>query len=727
MRGSFLLACLSAPLAVAGHGHFCRACADRAAALLVAGPRGDTALPALEAAPPPPAPVAALPFALSEVALTAGAGLPWRAQQTNLEYLLMLNVSSLAYNFRNTSGLPLQGATPFGGWETPFGPEGDDRGHFTGHWLSAAALAANSSSTPAAARAELRARSAELVDALGACQEQNAVTFPKFGPGYLSGAPTLYFDCLENLWRSPCRYMQVPYYNVHKIMAGLLDQHALLGSAPALRILLGMAAYFNRRIAALIATNGTATWEQVLQTEAGGMNDVMYKLFRLTRDPAHLRMAHLFDKQAWFAPMLNATDVLDGHHANTHLALAVGGAQRYAVIADAEYRNATDFFLRVLRAAHSYSTGGSNFKEFWHAPHAQGSSLFRDLGRSGELLRSHTLEHDHAHKHEHGRDADDAAAGHDNEESCTSYNFLKIARLLFEWSGRPDYLAMYNYVLNNGVLGIQDTSRPGVMIYLMPLGVGVTKGNSSRSWGSPLNSFWCCYGTAVESFAKLADSIFFRQPVAASGSDGSSGGALVVARLVSSVLASPGSLGLTQRAVTAPFNLSASITVDAVPAAGAAATTTLKVLIPPWAVGATVAVNGATQAAVAPGKFVALRGAASRGKWQAGDVVDVMLPMSITLRKLDDDRPQFGGMYSFVVGDTLLVGLEPSGHGGTGNELSVKSLDAVAWVDVSSNSTEEAPLRFVARALNRQLELMPLNEVVHERYTVYYNISVAAA
>jgi DUF1680 family protein len=153
--------------------------------------------------------------------------------------------------------------------------------------------------------------------------------------------------------------MQVPYYNVHKIMAGLLDQHVLLGSAPALWILLGMATYFNRCIAALIATNGTATWEQVLQTEAGGE---MYKLFRLTRDPAHLSMAYLFDKQSWFAPMLNATDVLGGRHANTHLVLAVGGAQRYAVIADAEYRNATEFFLGVLRSAHSYSTGGSNFQ-----------------------------------------------------------------------------------------------------------------------------------------------------------------------------------------------------------------------------------------------------------------------------------------------------------------------------------------------------------------------------
>ncbi len=50
---------------------------------------------------------------------------------------------------------------------------------------------------------------------------------------------------------------------------------------------------------------------------------------------------------------------------------------------------------------------------------------------------------------------------------------------------------------------------PGVVIYLLPMGTGQTKGGSSHGWGDPLHSFWCCYGTSVESFAKLADSIFF--------------------------------------------------------------------------------------------------------------------------------------------------------------------------------------------------------------------------
>jgi hypothetical protein len=55
----------------------------------------------------------------------------------------------------------------------------------------------------------------------------------------------------------------------------------------------------------------------------------------------------------------------------------------------------------------------------------------------------------------------------------------------------------YSYALNNGVLGIQYPGRPGVMLYLYPLGNGVTKGNSSRNWGTPFNSFWCVLGVGV--------------------------------------------------------------------------------------------------------------------------------------------------------------------------------------------------------------------------------------
>lgn len=58
--------------------------------------------------------------------------LHWRAQQTNLEYLLMLNVDSLLWSFRKTAGLPTPGKA-YEGWEDP---TCELRGHFVGNFSS---------------------------------------------------------------------------------------------------------------------------------------------------------------------------------------------------------------------------------------------------------------------------------------------------------------------------------------------------------------------------------------------------------------------------------------------------------------------------------------------------------------------------------------------------------------------------------------------------------------
>ena len=49
------------------------------------------------------------------------------------------------------------------------------------------------------------------------------------------------------------------------------------------------------------------------------------------------------------------------------------------------------------------------------------------------------------------------------------------------------------------------------MVYMSPLGKGVSRpqANWNQGWGTPDAAFWCCYGTAIESFAKLGDSIYF--------------------------------------------------------------------------------------------------------------------------------------------------------------------------------------------------------------------------
>jgi len=46
-------------------------------------------------------------------------------------------------------------------------------------------------------------------------------------------------------------------------------------------------------------------------------------------------------------------------------------------------------------------------------------------------------------------------AGRNTEETCTTYNMMKIARYLFRWSGDPRYADYYERAVSNGMLGSQ--------------------------------------------------------------------------------------------------------------------------------------------------------------------------------------------------------------------------------------------------------------------------------
>ena len=122
--------------------------------------------------------------------------------------------------------------------------------------------------------------------------------------------------------------------------------------------------------------------------------------------------------------------------------------------------------------------------------------------------------------------------------------------------------------------------------------------------------------------------------------------------------------------------------------------------------------------------------------WSAGDVLSLHLPCSVRLVRLDDTRPRYANSYSFVYGDTLLVGLETGGpNPNASNALRVPSLNASEWtvpvraeeVDQGGQQHVPQPLRFRAQTLGRTVDLMPLNEVVEERYTVYFNLTDAGS
>ncbi|KAH0888128.1 hypothetical protein HID58_050557, partial [Brassica napus] len=398
----------------------------------------------------------------------------WGAQQTNLEYLLMLDVDSLAWSFRKAAGLDAPGSY-YGGWERP---DSELRGHFVGHYLSATAYmwASTHNNT-------LKEKMSALVSALSTCQQ-------KLGTGYLSAFPSSFFDRFEA---------------ITPILAGLVDQYKLAGNTQALKMATWMGDYFYGRVRNVIKTYSVGRHWQSLNEETGGMNDVLYQIYSITGDSKYLLLAHLFDKPCFLGVLAVQADDISGFHSNTHIPIVVGSQLRYEITGDPLHKEISMFFMDIVNASHSYATGGTSVNEFWQDPKRMATTLQTE-----------------------------------NEESCTTYNMLKVSRNLFRWTKEVSYADYYERALTNGVLGIQRGTEPGLMIYMLPLGRGVSKAVTYHGWGTPYDSFWCCYGTGIESFSKLGDSIYFQE-------DGESPALYVIQYISSSLDWKSTGLTLSQR------------------------------------------------------------------------------------------------------------------------------------------------------------------------------------
>uniref|UniRef100_A0ACD5UGU0 Uncharacterized protein n=1 Tax=Avena sativa TaxID=4498 RepID=A0ACD5UGU0_AVESA len=517
-----------------------------------------------------------------------------RAQQTNLEYLLLLDVDRLVWSFRTQAGLPAPGA-PYGGWE---GADVELRGHFVGHYMSAAAKMWASTHNDT-----LAGKMSAVVDALHACQQQAA----NGGTGYLSAFPAEFFDRFEAI-----QPVWAPYYTIHKIMQGLLDQYTVAGNGKALEMVVAMAGYFGDRVRNVVQRHSIERHWTSLNEETGGMNDVLYQLYAITNDQRHLVLAHLFDKPCFLGLLAVQADSLSDFHANTHIPVVVGGQMRYEVTGDPLYKDIATFFLDAVNSSHSYATGGTSVSEFWYNPKRLAQTLSTE-----------------------------------NEESCTTYNMLKVSRHLFRWTKEIAYADYYERALINGVLSIQRGRDPGVMIYMLPQGPGRSKAVSYHGWGTQYDSFWCCYGTGIESFSKLGDSIYFEEK-------GSKPALYVVQYIPSTFNWKSAGLTVTQQVKplsSSDQNLEVSLSISA---KTNGQYTTVNVRIPSWTSenGAKATLNGNDLQLASPGTFLSVT-----KQWVSGDQLTLQLPINLRTEAIKDDRPEYASLQAVLFGPFLLAGL----------------------------------------------------------------------
>lgn len=261
-------------------------------------------------------------------------------------------------------------------------------GHYLGHYLSATAMAYEN----AGRNETIRQRGAGIVAALARVETANA----RMGePGFVYPYDMRSFQNLFD--KAPdtpggdgggnCQPVCVPFYVMHKVLAGLLDQHQRAGNAQALMVALKMADWTARHVEATIARYGMAKWQGVLDTEWGGMNDALLLLYSISRNATHMKTASRFNHFQWTAPLAAGLDALDGshgndggNHANTHIPEIVGSARGYELTGNATQHAIVSNFFNILTAGegeewdpaspggHTWATGGSNDQEHWCEP-----------------------------------------------------------------------------------------------------------------------------------------------------------------------------------------------------------------------------------------------------------------------------------------------------------------------------------------------------------------------
>ena len=600
---------------------------------------------------PPKVPPVAEPFALTEVRLLDG---PFRdAMLRDQKYLLTLDPDRLLQTFRVNAGLPTS-AKPYGGWE---GPAIEIRGHSLGHYLSALSLMYASTGDDA-----FKQRADRIVAELALCQSNS--TAMGFHAGYLSAFPESFIDRVEQGKR-----VWVPWYTLHKIMAGLLDANQLCDNGQALVVLTNMANWVKFRVDAL----PPAQMQKSLDTEQGGMNEVLANLYAVTGNTNYLQLAEAFNHQKVFVPLAQGMDRLNGLHANTQIPKVIGAIREYEITGEPQFLTVAGTFWDAVALHRSYVIGGHS-------------------------------------DHEHFFSTNDFARhlSTDTAETCNTYNMLKLTRELFALEPSAAKMDFYERGLYNHILASQDPAT-GMFVYLMPL-----KPGHFKSYSTPENSFWCCVGTGMENHAKYGDTIYFHDA-----------DSLYVNLFIASELSWP-QKGLVLRQETRfPESDSTFLKFNVSKPTSFA----VKIRHPGWATeGVAVSINGKKQSvSSAPGSYFTLQ-----REWHDGDKVEIQFPMALHTELL----PGTSNLVAILYGPIVLageLGTNAMPNPITRRQTDYSKLPAPAAPVLVGDLGDllkrikpvaDKPLAFRTEGLGqpRDFTLIPLYQLHRERYSVYWKV-----
>lgn len=564
-----------------------------------------------------------------------------------------------------------------------------------GHWFQGHYLSATSHALATADDATIASRAEEFMKLLEPCQRAD---------GYLGAWPSGVFDDLE-AGRRLRSGVSVPYYDVHKMLAGLLDRYTLLSDGRALRMAVALADYFVARVRNVIRVNGMATWQRILCVEWGGMNEAAYNLYAITKNESHRELGDYFEKQAFALPLSAGVDALSGLHANTHIPQVIGMARGYEVTGNVTQRRMAQYIFDTVFHTRAYATGNGNPHEHWWGRNLTGSRCeIGDTVKDPSCIEENVI----------------AAR---TEEGCTTYNMQKLARHLYFWSGAAKFMDYYELTFFSSLLS-HINGVDGRKLYYLPLGVlpqppstGQVPGlGFQKLWMDPFSGFLCCQGTMTESAAKLVDSTYQR-----AANDTST---VYVSQFLSSVL---DVAGLHVEQVSA-FPESRNHTTSLRVSCEVAKSIVMQLRVPGWADSGEnrVLLDGQLISTAAHnGSYLPLRLACR----PVGQQIDVHYPMTLRLEHINDARQQFVGVFAVLYGPILLAALSnssyvPAAAARTPPTSWIQRRDAASSPQHITDIVGMDGLVFYAKNVSGGLGgfwMVPLSKITTQYYAMYLN------
>ena len=597
--------------------------------------------------------VKAVPLSLDSVRLTGG---PLkRAQEVDAQYLLDLQPDRMMAYLRRSAGLQPK-APGYGGWD------GEGRqltGHIAGHYLSAVSLMYAATGDP-----RFKDRTDYIVIGLkeiqqaqgdgyvGALMDDKGVDgkkrFKELSEGKIRSGG---FD-LNGLWS--------PWYVQHKLYAGLRDAYRYTGNQDALAVEIKFAVWAESVLAPL----NPDQIQKMLNTEFGGMNEVLADLYRDTGDKRWLALADKFEHRAIVDPLAKGDDILAGKHGNTQVPKLLGDLMRYVYTGDAMNREAAVFFWDEVAFHHSFATGGHGKNEYFGKPDGLNDMV-------------------------DGRTA----------ETCNVYNMIKMARELFAIDPDIRYADFHERALFNHILASQDPDD-GRVTYMLPVGRGV-----QHEYQDKFNDFTCCVGTGMESHALHGYGIYYE-----------SKDKLWVSLYARSTAEWKTEGVHIEMGTDFPIGDTASLKLTL----KAAKYFTLALRRPYWAgTGFSVRVNGkALTDMPKPDSYVEIR-----REWQSGDTVELILPKTLRKEALPDNPSRM----AFLWGPLVLAGdlgselnEEQVRNAPAAPAIVTEKQDVTSWLKPVTGKV--GTFQTVGVGLPKDVDFVPFYQLPRRRYAIYWDV-----